>query len=103
MLRFFAFFKSRSLEPFSSYQKGLIEKETLFYIQEYEGELEEVNVVENYFTLIFLINMKMDIKKMLAQIVNECNQYGDFVDPNFVITNVKIFSEEDIQKELQKN
>jgi len=101
-LRFFAFFKSKSRKNFSDYQKNLIEKEIPYYIQNYKGILEEIQIRDNYFTLLFLIHFQVDIKTMLEEIIDECNQYGDFIDKGFVITNVKAFTEEEIQNELRK-
>jgi hypothetical protein len=103
MLRFSAFFKSNRLRKFSNYQKELIEKEIPYQIEKYGGEVEEVKIADNYFTLLFMINIRANIKIMLEQIVGECNQYGNFINNSIIITNVKAFSEEEIQKELQKN
>jgi len=101
MMRFYVFFKSKNLQPFSPYQVQLIEKEIPFFINEAHGVVEELNVLENYFYLLFLINMKSNIKNVLENAIIECNQYGDFIDRSFIITNVKIFDEEDIKKELK--
>jgi len=62
--------------------------------------VEEIKIAGNYFTVLFLININVDIKAMFENVVNECNQYGDFINNGFIITNVKEFSEEDIQREL---
>ena len=99
-LRFSAFFKSNHLRPFSNYQRELIEKEIPYSIEQQGGEVEEIKIVENYFTILFLININVDIKAMFENVVNECNQYGNFINNSFIITNVKTFSEEDIQIEL---
>ncbi|MCL1934579.1 MAG: hypothetical protein FWF53_12295 [Candidatus Azobacteroides sp.] len=100
LLRFFAFFKSQGKKNFSDYQKELIEKEIPYYIQNHRGVTEDIRIRDNYFTLLFLVHIQVDIKAMLEEIVNECNQYGDFIDKEFIITNVKIFSDEEIQNEL---
>jgi hypothetical protein len=102
-LRFFTFFKSTRLKPFSDYQRDLIEKEFSFTVHKYNGILEELKIESNYFSLLFLVELEVDIKNMMKNIVTECNEYGDFINPNFIITNVKIFSPEDIRRELQKN
>lgn len=102
LLRFFAFFKSKRGIQFSDYQKKLIEKEAPYYIQSNQGISEEIQIHDNYFTLLFLIRLQVDIKTMLEEIIDECNQYGDFIDKGFVITNVKVFTDEEIQKELKK-
>ena len=101
-LRFFAFFKSTDRKNFSEYQKKLIEKEIPFYIRKHQGIPEEILVRDNYFTLIFLIHIRMDIKAILEEAVDECNQYGDFIDKGFIITNVKIFTEDEIRDELKR-
>ena len=103
MLRFYAFCKSKDLRAFSPYQIQLIEKETAFFIDEAHGIVEKLEVFENYFTLLFLINIKSNIKNILENILIECNQYGDFIDRSLIITNVKVFDDEEIKKELQKN
>ncbi len=102
-LRFYSFFKSKDLTPFSSYQIQLIEKEIPFFIQENHGIVEELNIESNYFTVVFLINIRSNIKFILESALTECNQYGDFISTTFIITNVKKFDEEDIKKELEKN
>ena len=101
-LRFYAFFKSRDGKVFTEYQKKLIEKEVPYFIQNYQGTLEEIQIYDNYFTLLFLIHIQIDIKSMLEEVIKECNQYGDFIDKGFIITNVKAFSEEEIRKELKR-
>ena len=102
LLRFYAFFKSNDGKPFSDYQKKLIEKEIPFCIQHYNGIPEEINIKDNYFYLLFLISIKIDIKTMLEEAIGECNQYGNFISNGFIVTNVKAFSEEKIQDELKK-
>ena len=102
MLRFFAFFKSKDLMPFSSYQTRLIEKEMAFSVNEAHGIIEELKIFNNYFTLIFLINIRTNIKNILENALIECNQYGDFIDRSFIITNVKVFDDEDIKYELRE-
>ena len=101
-LRFFAFFKSTRGKIFSEYQKNLIEKEIPFYIQKHQGIPEEIQIQDNYFTLLFLIHIQVDIRILLEEAINECNQYGDFIDKGFIITNVKVFTEEEIQNELMR-
>ena len=99
-LRFYAFFKSNQLNPFSDYQKQLIEKEFAYSIEKNDGVLEEITIKDIYFSLILLISIHEDIKNLLEATIAECNQYGDFIDKGFMITNVKIFDREDIQKRL---
>jgi len=102
LIRFYAFFKSKDGIFFSDYQKKLIEKEIPYYIQRYDGITEEINIHDNYFTLLFLACIKVDIKTLLEDAIEECNQYGNFINKGFIITNVKVFSEEEIRQELRR-
>lgn len=100
-LRFSAFFKANYLRPFSNYQRELIEKEMSYAIERRGGEVEEIKIAKNYFTVLFLINIETDIKVLFENTIGECNQYGNFINNSFIITNMKLFSEEDICRELQ--
>jgi hypothetical protein len=99
-LRFTAFFKTDSLRPFLTYQRELIEKELRYTIEQCGGETEEVNIAENYCILLFLVDIGVDIKAMFGKAIRECNQYGNFLNNSYTITNVRLFTEEDIQREL---
>jgi len=101
-LRFCALFKSEGLRPFLDYQRSLIEKEIPFYIQRYHGEVESIQIENNYFTVVFLIELHVDLRTMLLNALAECNEYGNFIQTSFVVTNVKKFTLEDIERELQK-
>ncbi len=102
-LRFFSLFKSNKAKPFSAYQRELIEKEISFHIHKYGGETEGLKIEDTYFTVEFLIDLKANIKKMLEDALTECNQYGNFIDRSFIVTNVRRYNEEEIQRELEKN
>ncbi|MDR0546104.1 MAG: hypothetical protein LBG77_00720 [Dysgonamonadaceae bacterium] len=102
-LRFYAFFQSENLIPFTDYQRNLITQEFSYSIQKYQGEAEEIKIEKNYFSVLFLVNIKEDIRRMMESAMDECNEYGNFIHPGFVITNVKRFDEYDIERELRNN
>ncbi|MDR1563195.1 MAG: hypothetical protein LBS54_08995 [Dysgonamonadaceae bacterium] len=101
-LRYAALFKSNRQETFSAYQRDLIEKEIPYYINRHEGEVEEIEIGDNYFTLVFLHEFNGDVKVLLENAAGECNQFGDFIDNNFILTNIKRFSQEEIEQLLSK-
>jgi hypothetical protein len=100
--RFFAFFKANELKPFSDYQKDLILKEMTYFFKKYHGQIEKIEIKNNYFTLLFLSGFEM-VRDIINNSVEECNKYGNFINNDFVVTNMRIFDGKDIQKELQKN
>jgi hypothetical protein len=102
MLRFFVLMRSRALKPFAPYQKELIEQEFPFQIEKSGGTFEQISVEKNYITLLFLMEINANIRLVLDRAIAECNQYGDFINGLYLITNVKVFSREEILKELNK-
>ena len=56
-----------------------------------------------YVELVFLIPVRADIKLALDKVINECNQYGDFLSQVFTITNVKELSAEEVEEIIKKN
>ena len=101
MLRFFAFVKSTNLIVFSDYQRNLIEKEIPFSIQRHKGTLEDITIADNYFTIVFLIDIRKNIRNVLKEAIDECNQYGHFINSGFIVSNVKIYTQEEIERELR--
>ena len=51
----------------------------------------------------FLIPVRADIKQALDKVINECNQYGNFLSQVFTITNVKELSAEEVEEIIKKN
>jgi hypothetical protein len=100
--RYAALFKSTGLKEFSDYQRNLIEKEIPFYVNRHGGEIEELSLGNNYFTLVFLQDIDSDVRTLLDNAIAECNQYGDFIQDDSIVTNIKRFSDEEIQSALTK-
>ena len=82
-LRFYVLILANELKPFLEYQKKVIERECM--------------------ELVFLIPVRADIKQALDKVINECNQYGNFLSQVFTITNVKELSAEEVEEIIKKN
>ena len=46
---------------------------------------------------------KAEIFEQLDKVINECNQYGNFLSQVFTITNVKELSAEEVEEIIKKN
>lgn len=100
--RFFALFTTNAKQPFTDLQKEMVEHEFTFQLQKAEAEIEKIEIKENYFTILMLFPFNKDVKSNLKAAVTECNQYGNFLDSNFLFTNVKILTEKEIENLLEK-
>ena len=103
-LRFFTLFITKSQEDeFTDFQKKLVEREFRFQLEGADIEIEAFEIEDNYFTILFLFPFKTDVRAILQSTVEECNQYGNFLDEKFLFTNVKVFNDEEIQELLDND
>ena len=102
-LRFFTLFITSSLENLTELQKQIVEREFRFQLEAADVDIEKFEIENNYFTILFLFPFKTDVRAVLQSSIDECNQYGNFLDEKFLFTNVKVFSDEEIQKLLDND
>ncbi|MDD2326860.1 MAG: hypothetical protein PHZ13_00895 [bacterium] len=101
-LRFFALFTTRERQELSPLQKEIVEREFRFQLQKADAVIERFELKNNYFTILLLFSFDRDVHLNLRAAVKECNQYGNFLDPGFLFTNVKVLSEQEIEQLLEK-
>lgn len=97
-LRFYALLLSSEHKPFVDFQKETIRREFSFFLPQVEGEVEQLNIGENYVEATFLLPMSVNIKEALDRIINECNQYGNFISDIYTVTNVRELTQEEVLK-----
>ena len=102
-LRFYVLMLSRDRKPFLEYQRKVIEREFAYFLPKADCEIERLTIGEQYVELVFLIPVRADIKLTLDKVINECNQYGDFLSDIFTITNVKELTEQEVTDIINKN
>jgi len=72
-----------------------------FVLKKNNGEIENLEFDETFCTLISVVPLNVSIKDLLAQTIEECNQIGDFIDSKYILTNVKVFTKEEIKSSWQ--
>jgi len=88
-LRYFVVFLNRKGNELSDMQKKLLRDELKFVVDKNDGELEEFNDMLDYTTALVILPLKAPLKDIFRNIIDECNQYGNFLEDDMVITNVK--------------
>jgi hypothetical protein len=102
-LRYFAvFIGNENVASYSKSQQKLIQTELEYALKKNNGVLEEIRFEENLAIAILLLPVKSDIQGVFSGVINECNQYGDFVRPDIIITNVKRMNVEEIKLFINK-
>ena len=102
-LRYFiVFVRSEGVEKYSDVQQKLIHDELEFALKKHEGELEDIYFEDELAVAVLLLPIKSDIQGFFSGVINECNQYGDFIRQDIIITNVKRMNIEEIRNFINK-
>lgn len=101
-LRYFIVLVNNFDKSFDEFQQRVIGNEFTFHLKHNESELEEVNFPDNYCTLLALINIRIPVRSVIRAAISECNHYGDFIRPEFILTNVRIMNPEEIKDFVHK-
>ncbi|MCK4990051.1 MAG: hypothetical protein KAS29_06175 [Bacteroidales bacterium] len=101
-LRYFVVLMSRTNADLTPTHQMVIQNEFEFILKKFDAEVEELNFSGYLATILLLLPMNYSLKKVFQEAINECNQYGDFLRDDFIVTNVKTLSFKEI-KELLKD
>lgn len=101
-LRYFVVLLGRTDNYLTDLQKKVIKSEFHYILNKHDSEIEAVNFSESMATIKAVIPMKEPVKAVFEEAVVECNNYGNFLKDNFIITNVKELSFREI-KDFLKN
>ena len=102
-LRYFiVFLNSDEKSILNNTQQKLLKDELTFELGKNQGEFETIDFIERFSTALIMLPLKADIQNIFKNIISECNQYGDFLKDDLIITNVKIFSKDEIIGILSK-
>ena len=102
-LRYFVvFICNENIQKYSAVQRKLIRTELEFALKNNDGILEEISYEKDLAIALLLLPVKSDIQGFFSGVINECNQYGDFIRPDIIITNVKRMSVDEIRRFINR-
>jgi hypothetical protein len=101
-LRYFVVLLNNFGNPFEELQQKLIRTELDFFLKKHDAELEEVNFMNDYCSLLAIVPIKVSIRDVFKAAIAECNVYGGFIRKNFIVTNVKTLSYDEIKEFVDK-
>lgn len=97
-LRYFTAFFTNQGKNLTKLQEKLIQSETEYIFRKHNAEVEFVDYDNNVATVLSMIPLNVPIQKLFSKIIDNCNVFGNFLDKNYIITNVKILSFSEIQE-----
>lgn len=102
-LRYYVVFINRNRHKIlTKTQQKLVKDELIFGLKPEEGEFESIEFSEGFCTALVLLPVTADIKHVFSNVVEECNQYGNFLEEDMIITNVKVLSRNEILDIINK-
>lgn len=101
-LRYFVVLISQKDDTFSGIQQKIINDEFDYQFKSHNSEIESVEFDKKYAKIISLIPINQPVREVLRKSVEECNQYGDFIQKNFLVTNVKELTTAEIEDFLSE-
>ena len=103
MLRYFAvFFGREKNEHLNPVQKKLLKKEMDFAVKQHKGELEETSFMKGFTAFQLLLPLTADLQAVFKTVIDECNEIGNFLEEDMVVTNVKILNRNEIIELISK-
>jgi hypothetical protein len=100
-LRYFVVLLLKEGREFSELNKKIVLNEVEIILQKNKGEIEKISFTGKYATMMVIMPLQVPIKEIFRESVKECNLYGNFLKPNFIVTNVKELSESEIDEFLK--
>ncbi len=101
-LRFFVVFIKKEQTPFTDTEKLVVKNELSIALKENNGELEKLYFGDYFVSALILYDIRENVLDLLREVINNTNEYGDFIREEFLVTNVKILPEEEIKKTVDK-
>ncbi|MDD2381711.1 MAG: hypothetical protein WCY58_07620 [Mariniphaga sp.] len=96
-LRYYLVFINRDFQRIlTPIQQKLVKEELIFELKHEEGEFESIDFSQGISTSMILLPLQSDIHKIFKKVISECNQYGNFLEEEMLITNVKVLSRSEI-------
>jgi hypothetical protein len=102
-LRYFTVFISAHGKAYSVFEQNILNKESRFFIHQAKGEVEYVKFDKELCTVLSIIPLQVPVQGLFDEVVAECNQYGSFLNPDFLITNVKVLSFAQIRRIVRQS
>lgn len=101
-LRYFTVFLNAHGSAYTPFEQKIIHDEVSFSLKKANGELECLRFDKELCTLLSIIPLQVPVQGLFDEMVQECNQFGDFLNPDYIITNVKVLSNLAIRKLIRQ-
>ncbi len=100
-LRYFVVLMTRTRSELTPTHQMVIKNEFEYILRKFDAEVEQVNFSGYLSTITLLLPMNYSLRTVFNDAIQECNRYGDFLNDDFIVTNVKTLSFQEIKEFLE--
>ncbi len=102
-LRYFVVLIGNNVEEFVPYQQHAIQSEFETALKNNRSEMEKLEFEGKFAAMTVLMPLDIPFHKVLLSAVEQCNELGNFLNKDFLITNVKVLSFDEIKDIVDNN
>lgn len=102
-LRYFIVFFTKNGSAITDIQKKIIKGELDFAFNNNGVELEDIVFEDGIASILTIIPIHIAIQQLFENIIKECNEFANFLFNDYIITNVRVLSKEEISELLELN
>lgn len=100
-LRYFVVLMTRTRFDLTPSQQMVIKNEFEFIMTKFDAVVEESNFSGYMATMLLLLPMNHSLKSAFKEAIDECNRYGNFLNDDFIVTNVRVLDFGEIEDFLE--
>lgn len=100
-LRYFVVFLSKFNLHFDNFQKKIVKSEVEYTIKESDGEIEKLYFSDTFCSVKVCLPIESNINEVFTKAIDACNQFGEMLEENYILTNTKEFSIDEIKDVLK--
>jgi hypothetical protein len=101
-LRYFVVLMSRTRVDLTSTQKMVIKNEFEYILEKFDALMEESQFSGYLATILLLLPLNHSLKSVFKEAIDECNRYGNFLNNDFIVTNVRVLPFGEIEEFLER-
>jgi len=100
-LRYFCVLFTKDVDELSESHKKILKNEIEFAFKKADAELENIEYTNSLACFKALIPIETNLRELFDNIIAEVNNYGNFLNQNMIVTNVKSLTVEEINEILK--
>jgi len=101
-LRYFIAIRAKYGKTIKECQRTIVHNEFEPVFKKNKSAIEEFSFYEKYFTIKCLIPIDVAVNDVVLVSIAEANQYGNFLSKDYLVTNVKILNQNEIENFFNK-